>query len=115
MQASELEPLVGGTGTDTIDGVVPEGDEREEDMPDLKIAFRSEFKTIYNSTLAYRAQFLMRYRMFGRRGSKGRTRKHLRRYPRVDCEAFHADTSRKRERKKKKKKEKDTSIPYNHD
>ena len=46
MQASELEPLVGGTGTDTIDGVVPEGDEREEDMSDLKIAFRSEFKTI---------------------------------------------------------------------
>ena len=46
MQASELEPLVGGTGTDTIDGVVPEGDEREEDMSDLKIAFRSEFKMI---------------------------------------------------------------------
>ncbi|XP_012348178.1 cell wall protein DAN4 isoform X3 [Apis florea] len=42
MQASELEPLVGGTGTDTIDGVVPEGDEREEDMPDLKIAFRGK-------------------------------------------------------------------------
>lgn len=47
MQASELEPLVGGTGADTIDGVVPEGDEREEDMPDLKIAFRSEFKMTY--------------------------------------------------------------------
>ncbi|XP_033178444.1 triadin isoform X18 [Bombus impatiens] len=44
MQASELEPLVGGTGADTIDGVVPEGDEREEDMPDLKIAFRSVTK-----------------------------------------------------------------------
>ncbi|KAK9298228.1 hypothetical protein QLX08_008384 [Tetragonisca angustula] len=44
MQASELEPLVGGTGTDTIDGVVPEGDEREEDMSDLKIAFRSVTK-----------------------------------------------------------------------
>ncbi|XP_017754158.1 PREDICTED: mucin-5AC-like isoform X2 [Eufriesea mexicana] len=44
MQASELEPLVGGTGTDAIDGVVPEGDEREEEMPDLKIAFRSVTK-----------------------------------------------------------------------
>ncbi|CAL7946461.1 unnamed protein product [Xylocopa violacea] len=44
MQASELEPLVGGTGTDTIDGVVPEGDEREEDMSDLKITFRSVTK-----------------------------------------------------------------------
>ncbi|XP_076177921.1 uncharacterized protein LOC143152095 isoform X8 [Ptiloglossa arizonensis] len=44
VQASELEPLVGGTGTDTIDGVVPEGDEREEDMSDLKIAFRSVTK-----------------------------------------------------------------------
>ncbi|XP_076668837.1 uncharacterized protein LOC143369153 isoform X8 [Andrena cerasifolii] len=42
VQASELEPLVGGTGTDTIDGVVPEGDEREEDMPDLKVAFRGK-------------------------------------------------------------------------
>ncbi|XP_076177924.1 uncharacterized protein LOC143152095 isoform X11 [Ptiloglossa arizonensis] len=42
VQASELEPLVGGTGTDTIDGVVPEGDEREEDMSDLKIAFRGK-------------------------------------------------------------------------
>ncbi|XP_076751857.1 uncharacterized protein LOC143423987 isoform X12 [Xylocopa sonorina] len=42
MQASELEPLVGGTGTDTIDGVVPEGDEREEDMSDLKITFRGQ-------------------------------------------------------------------------
>ncbi|XP_061931939.1 proteoglycan 4 isoform X16 [Apis cerana] len=42
MQASELEPLVGGTGTDTIDGVVPEGDEREEDMSDLKITFRGK-------------------------------------------------------------------------
>ena len=44
VQASELEPLVGGTGTDTIDGVVPEGDEREEEMPDLKVAFRSVTK-----------------------------------------------------------------------
>ncbi|XP_054005331.1 cell surface glycoprotein 1 isoform X7 [Hylaeus anthracinus] len=44
VQASELEPLVGGTGTDTIDGAVPEGDEREEDLPDLKIAFRSVTK-----------------------------------------------------------------------
>jgi len=42
VQASELEPLVGGTGTDTIDGVVPEGDEREEDLSDLKITFRSD-------------------------------------------------------------------------
>jgi len=30
IQASELEPLVGGTGTDTIDGAVPEADERDE-------------------------------------------------------------------------------------
>ncbi|XP_053984849.1 protein piccolo isoform X7 [Hylaeus volcanicus] len=44
VQASELEPLVGGIGTDTIDGAVPEGDEREEDLPDLKIAFRSVTK-----------------------------------------------------------------------
>ncbi|XP_029051975.2 mediator of DNA damage checkpoint protein 1 isoform X8 [Osmia bicornis bicornis] len=44
MQASELEPLVGGTGTDTIDGAVPEGDEREEDVSDLKITFRSVTK-----------------------------------------------------------------------
>ncbi|XP_014480992.1 PREDICTED: flocculation protein FLO11 isoform X5 [Dinoponera quadriceps] len=44
VQASELEPLVGGTGTDTIDGTVPEGDEREEDLSDLKIAFRSVTK-----------------------------------------------------------------------
>lgn len=42
VQASELEPLVGGIGTDMIDGVVPEGDEREEDLPDLKVAFRSD-------------------------------------------------------------------------
>ncbi|XP_053984865.1 proteoglycan 4 isoform X9 [Hylaeus volcanicus] len=42
VQASELEPLVGGIGTDTIDGAVPEGDEREEDLPDLKIAFRGK-------------------------------------------------------------------------
>ncbi|KAL6441192.1 hypothetical protein ACFW04_003468 [Cataglyphis niger] len=39
IQASELEPLV-GSGTDAIDGMVPEGDEREEDMTDLKITFR---------------------------------------------------------------------------
>ncbi|XP_018060190.1 PREDICTED: mediator of DNA damage checkpoint protein 1 isoform X5 [Atta colombica] len=44
VQASELEPLVGGTGTDMIDGVVPEGDEREEDLSDLKVAFRSVTK-----------------------------------------------------------------------
>ncbi|XP_019700195.2 mucin-5AC isoform X15 [Harpegnathos saltator] len=44
VQASELEPLVGGTGTDTIDGTVPEGDEREEDLSDLKITFRSVTK-----------------------------------------------------------------------
>lgn len=41
IQASELEPLV-GSGTDTIDGIVPEGDEREEDLTDLKITFRSD-------------------------------------------------------------------------
>lgn len=41
IQASELEPLVGGR-MDTIDGVVPEGDEREEDLVDLKITFRSD-------------------------------------------------------------------------
>ncbi|XP_018358275.1 PREDICTED: serine/arginine repetitive matrix protein 1 isoform X5 [Trachymyrmex cornetzi] len=44
VQASELEPLVGGIGTDMIDGVVPEGDEREEDLSDLKVAFRSVTK-----------------------------------------------------------------------
>ncbi|XP_025271083.1 mucin-5AC isoform X17 [Camponotus floridanus] len=43
IQASELEPLV-GSGTDTIDGMVPEGDEREEDLTDLKITFRSVTK-----------------------------------------------------------------------
>ncbi|XP_076280338.1 uncharacterized protein LOC143209056 isoform X2 [Lasioglossum baleicum] len=42
VQASELEPLVGGTGMDIIDGVVPEGDEREEDLSDLKITFRGK-------------------------------------------------------------------------
>ncbi|XP_018358274.1 PREDICTED: serine/arginine repetitive matrix protein 1 isoform X4 [Trachymyrmex cornetzi] len=42
VQASELEPLVGGIGTDMIDGVVPEGDEREEDLSDLKVAFRGK-------------------------------------------------------------------------
>lgn len=42
IQASELEPLVGGIGTDMIDGVVPEGDEREEDLSDLKVTFRSD-------------------------------------------------------------------------
>ncbi|XP_026673822.1 flocculation protein FLO11 isoform X6 [Ceratina calcarata] len=42
MQASELEPLVGGTGTDTIDGVVPEGDEREEEIPDVRMSFRGK-------------------------------------------------------------------------
>ncbi|XP_011269051.1 uncharacterized protein LOC105259050 isoform X18 [Camponotus floridanus] len=41
IQASELEPLV-GSGTDTIDGMVPEGDEREEDLTDLKITFRNK-------------------------------------------------------------------------
>jgi len=42
IQASELEPLVGGTGTDTIDGAVPEADERDEDLSDFKITFRSD-------------------------------------------------------------------------
>ncbi|XP_029678068.1 uncharacterized protein LOC115244518 [Formica exsecta] len=41
IQASELEPLV-GSGTDAIDGMVPEGDEREEDITDLKITFRKK-------------------------------------------------------------------------
>ncbi|XP_011879118.1 PREDICTED: serine/arginine repetitive matrix protein 1 isoform X3 [Vollenhovia emeryi] len=40
VQASELEPLVGGP--DGIDGMVPEGDEREEDLSDLKVAFRGK-------------------------------------------------------------------------
>ncbi|TGZ49512.1 Uncharacterized protein DBV15_06334 [Temnothorax longispinosus] len=40
--ASELEPLVGRP--DGIDGMVPEGDEREEDLSDLKVAFRSVTK-----------------------------------------------------------------------
>ncbi|XP_039303334.1 uncharacterized protein LOC105200057 isoform X8 [Solenopsis invicta] len=44
IQASELEPLVGSTGMDMIDGVVPEGDEREEDLSDLKVVFRSVTK-----------------------------------------------------------------------
>ncbi|XP_036140928.1 flocculation protein FLO11 isoform X10 [Monomorium pharaonis] len=42
IQASELEPLV--TGMDMMDGIVPEGDEREADLSDLKIAFRSVTK-----------------------------------------------------------------------
>ncbi|XP_025995091.1 uncharacterized protein LOC105200057 isoform X11 [Solenopsis invicta] len=42
IQASELEPLVGSTGMDMIDGVVPEGDEREEDLSDLKVVFRGK-------------------------------------------------------------------------
>ncbi|XP_033214350.1 uncharacterized protein LOC117171297 isoform X4 [Belonocnema kinseyi] len=37
--ASELEPLVGANAMDTIDGVVLEGDEHEEDLPDLKVSF----------------------------------------------------------------------------
>ncbi|XP_072752985.1 uncharacterized protein [Anoplolepis gracilipes] len=41
IQASELEPLV-GSGTDAIDGIVPEGDEHEEDLTDLKITFRNK-------------------------------------------------------------------------
>ncbi|XP_028048256.2 flocculation protein FLO11 isoform X12 [Monomorium pharaonis] len=40
IQASELEPLV--TGMDMMDGIVPEGDEREADLSDLKIAFRGK-------------------------------------------------------------------------
>ncbi|XP_033214348.1 uncharacterized protein LOC117171297 isoform X2 [Belonocnema kinseyi] len=40
--ASELEPLVGANAMDTIDGVVLEGDEHEEDLPDLKVSFRGE-------------------------------------------------------------------------
>ncbi|XP_015594429.1 uncharacterized protein LOC107267351 isoform X24 [Cephus cinctus] len=44
VQASELEPLVGGRGADAIDGVVLEADEREEDLLELKVAFRSVTK-----------------------------------------------------------------------
>jgi len=33
---------VGGAGPDEIDGMVPESDEREEELPDLKVAFRSD-------------------------------------------------------------------------
>ncbi|KAL0100631.1 hypothetical protein PUN28_019196 [Cardiocondyla obscurior] len=40
IQASELEPLVGSTGQDGIDGIIP--DEREEDLPDLKPTYRSK-------------------------------------------------------------------------
>lgn len=39
IQMSEVEPL--GSGTDAINGMVSEGVEREEDMTDLKITFRS--------------------------------------------------------------------------
>ncbi|XP_070528338.1 nascent polypeptide-associated complex subunit alpha, muscle-specific form isoform X8 [Cardiocondyla obscurior] len=42
IQASELEPLVGSTGQDGIDGIIP--DEREEDLPDLKPTYRSVTK-----------------------------------------------------------------------
>ncbi|XP_015594427.1 uncharacterized protein LOC107267351 isoform X21 [Cephus cinctus] len=42
VQASELEPLVGGRGADAIDGVVLEADEREEDLLELKVAFRGK-------------------------------------------------------------------------
>ncbi|XP_057318459.1 protein piccolo isoform X4 [Microplitis mediator] len=39
VQPSELEPLV-GNNTDNIDGVVLEAEERDEDLADLKVAFR---------------------------------------------------------------------------
>lgn len=39
MQASELEPLVGGFTTDVIDAVVPEGDEQSE-VPEMKVTYR---------------------------------------------------------------------------
>ncbi|XP_051156636.1 uncharacterized protein LOC127278794 isoform X8 [Leptopilina boulardi] len=41
-QASELEPLVTGNTMDTIDGVVLECDEHEENIPDLKITYRGK-------------------------------------------------------------------------
>lgn len=31
---------------DAVDGVVPEGDEREEDLTEVKITFRSESTTL---------------------------------------------------------------------
>ncbi|XP_057318473.1 protein piccolo isoform X15 [Microplitis mediator] len=43
VQPSELEPLV-GNNTDNIDGVVLEAEERDEDLADLKVAFRSVTK-----------------------------------------------------------------------
>ncbi|XP_066584969.1 uncharacterized protein [Prorops nasuta] len=42
VQASELEPLVGGLGMDAMDNALPEGDEREEDLTDLKTSFREK-------------------------------------------------------------------------
>ncbi|XP_043484934.1 synaptojanin-1 isoform X3 [Leptopilina heterotoma] len=41
-QASELEPLVTGNTMDTIDSVVLECDEHEENIPDLKITYRGK-------------------------------------------------------------------------
>lgn len=50
VQPSELEPLV-GNNTDTIDGIVHEGEERDEDLTELKITFRSaEYKSLTNLT-----------------------------------------------------------------
>ncbi|XP_034934078.1 cell surface glycoprotein 1 isoform X15 [Chelonus insularis] len=43
VQASELEPLV-GSNADNIDGVVLEAEERDEELAELKVAFRSVTK-----------------------------------------------------------------------
>ncbi|XP_063980398.1 proteoglycan 4 isoform X15 [Diachasmimorpha longicaudata] len=43
IQASELEPLF-GNNADNIDGVMPDVDEKDEDLTDFKISFRSVTK-----------------------------------------------------------------------
>ncbi|XP_044006835.1 integrator complex subunit 6 homolog isoform X14 [Aphidius gifuensis] len=43
IQASELEPLF-ANNTDTIDGIVPEGEEHDEQLNELKLNFRSATK-----------------------------------------------------------------------
>lgn len=53
IQASELEPLVGGHMRDTIDGVVLEADEHEEEVPALKETFRFENRAHYSSSLCF--------------------------------------------------------------
>ncbi|XP_044006823.1 uncharacterized protein LOC122851576 isoform X3 [Aphidius gifuensis] len=44
IQASELEPLF-ANNTDTIDGIVPEGEEHDEQLNELKLNFREKKKT----------------------------------------------------------------------